>query len=178
MTNATGNIFIKNARRDFFRITGDRYNAMCARLEKKKIPRMPFDKNEFRFHLLTAMNQQYDGVLQCRYCNYYFNLSEIAVDHAIPLSRGGSTDLDNIEFPCKPCNARKGSLTPTEYLSLLAFLEKEIPLGRQDVLNRLEISVQLVIGARANAGVIGDLKKAGHWQAAQAARRKNASAKL
>lgn len=168
----TGSLFVKNAKSDFLRITGDRYGAMTTRLAKKNLPALSFDKDGFRYHILTAMNQQYDGVLKCRYCNYFFNLSEVAVDHAVPLSRGGSTELDNIEYPCKPCNNRKGSLTPTEYLSLLAFLEKEIPFGRQDVLNRLEISVQVAAGARANAIVINDLKKAGHWQAAQMARRK------
>lgn len=162
----TGSLFVRNAKSDFLRITGDRYGAMATRLAKRNLPALSFNKEDFRWHVLLAMNQQYDGVIQCRYCNFYFNLAEAGVDHAVPLSRGGSTDLDNIEFPCKVCNSRKGSLTPTEYLALLAFLEKEIPFGRQDVLNRLEISVQLVTSARANASVINDLKKSGAWQLA------------
>lgn len=167
----TGSLFVRNAKSDFLRITGDRFGAMATRLAKKNLPALSFDKDGFRYHILIAMNQQYDGVLKCRYCNYFFNLSEVAVDHAVPLSRGGSTELDNIEYPCKPCNNRKGSLTPTEYLMLLTFLEKEIPLGRQDILKRLEMSVSLAQGARSNSVVINDLKKAGHWQAAQKARR-------
>ena len=30
--------------------------------------------------------------------------------------------LDNLEYPCKPCNDRKGSMSPDEFLALLAFL--------------------------------------------------------
>lgn len=161
-----------DAKSDFLRISGQRYDAMKARLEKRNFPPLDFSKADFREHLLAAMNNSFDGVIKCRYCGYFFTLAQIAIDHAKPLSRGGGTELDNIEYPCKADNSRKGSLTPTEYLALLYFLEKDIPLGRQDVLNRLEISVQLVTSARANAGVIGDLKQAGYWQAALKARRK------
>lgn len=161
-----------NAKSEFLRITGQRFTAMCSRLKKKKLPPLSFQCSDFRAHVLAAMDNSYDGAIKCRYCNMYFTVAEIAVDHAYPLSRGGTTDLYNIEFPCKSCNNRKGSLTPTEYLALLHFLEIEIPLGRQDVLKRLETSVQLAAGARSNAGVIGDLKKSGHWKAAQQARRK------
>ena len=61
-------------------------------------------------------------------------------------------------------------MTPAEFLALLAFLET-IPLARIDVLKRLEQSVSLAAGARANAGVISDLKRFGTWQQAQAVRR-------
>lgn len=156
----------------FTRITGQRYTAMRVRLQKKGLPDLSFRALDLRAHLLQAMNNDYGGVIQCRYCRYFFGLADMNIDHAIPLSRGGSAGLDNLEYPCRPCNNRKGSLTPTEYLALLGFLETTIPLGRQDVLKRLEMSVQLAQGMRSNAGVIGDLKKAGHWKVAQQARRK------
>lgn len=166
----TGKLF--DAKQEFIRISGDRYDSMKARLAKKNLPPLPFDKTKFREDLLEVMGGSYDGVISCRYCKGYFTVGQIAIDHAKPLSRGGDIGIHNLEYICKPCNARKGSLTAMEYLALLQFLEKDIPLGRQDVLNRLEISVQLVTSARANAGVIGDLRKAGHWQTALKARRK------
>lgn len=170
MAKGTGQLF--NAKSEFLRISGQRFDAMVVRLDKKKLPALPFNKEGFRYHLLTAMNQQYDGIIKCRYCNYYYTLAEVAFDHAIPLSRDGSTGLDNIEFPCKRDNDIKGSMTPTEYLELLHFLETNLPLARQDILSRLSKAVSLAQGARSNAMVIGDLKKSGAWQAAQKARRK------
>jgi hypothetical protein len=169
-SKGTGQLF--NAKSDFLRISGQRFDAMKTRLEKKKLPPLLFDKEGFRGYLLAAMNNSYDGVIKCRYCNYYFTVAEIAVDHAVPLSRGGSTDLDNLEFPCKGCNDKKGSMTPTEFLALMCFLESDLPLARQDVLSRLAKANSLAQGARSNAIVIGDLKKSGHWQQAQSARRK------
>lgn len=162
-----------NSKSEFIRISGQRYDAMVVRLAKKSLPLLTFGKAEYRDHILAQMCNSYDGVLKCRYCNFYFTFQQVAIDHAIPLSRSGSTDVENLEFPCKGCNDIKGSMTPTEFLEFLRFLETKLPYARQDILNRLRISVQLAAGARGNAGVIGDLKKTGHWKAAQIARRKN-----
>lgn len=165
----TGALFQDEAKSRFTRLTGSRYDSLCVRLKKKRIP-VPFAKRDFREHVLSSIGGKYDGYIQCRYCREYLGIVEIAADHEIPLSRGGSAGLENIGFPCHPCNDRKGSLTPDEYLKLTAFLELEIPLGRQDVLSRLAKAVSLAQNARNSAGVIGDLKKSGAWQATQKAR--------
>ena len=145
-----GALFANKAKSGFLSLTGSRYDSMAARMEKKKLPPLPFTKAEFRAHVLAALGGHDDGAVRCRYCNAWFILEELAVDHAIPLSRGGSPGLDNLEYPCKSCNDRKGSMSPDEYLALLAFLET-IPLARIDVLKRLEQSVKLAAGARRNA---------------------------
>ncbi len=152
------------------RLTGSRYDGMDDRMERKGLSPLPFSKAQFRAHVLSALDGREDGYAQCRYCHAFCELGVLAVDHAMPLSRGGSPGLDNLELVCKPCNNRKGSMTPAEFLALLAFLET-IPLARIDVLKRLEQSVSLAAGARANAGVISDLKRFGTWQQAQAVRR-------
>ena len=36
-------------------------------------------------------------------------------DHKLPRSRGGGTDLANIEICCRRCKMEKGSLTPEEF---------------------------------------------------------------
>jgi hypothetical protein len=171
-----GALFQEDSHSVFMRITGSRYDGLCDRLEKKKLPPLTFSKVQFRAHVLAALGGREDGACKCRYCNFHFSLPDLAVDHANPLSRGGSTGLDNLEFPCKPCNNRKGSMSPGEYLSLLAFLET-IPLARIDVLKRLEQSVALAAGARGNAAVIHTLKQTGQWQAVQASRREKMKAK-
>jgi len=42
---------------------------------------------------------------RCRHCNTHKNLT---VDHIVPLSKGGTDDLDNLQTLCGPCNSRKG----------------------------------------------------------------------
>jgi hypothetical protein len=147
-------------------------------MKRKKLPPLPFTLEQFRQDVLSVMGGKVDGAVQCRYCHTHFALDGVAVDHAIPLSRRGSSDLTNLDYPCKPCNDKKGSLTHIEFTKLLEFLEKEIPLGRQDVLSRLEKAVKLASGAFANQGTISHLKKTGQWQAVQAARRAKKNSKL
>jgi len=172
----TGKLFQDEAHSTFIRLTGQRYDAMDTRMEKRGLRPLQFSKAQFRSHILEALNGQEDGVAKCRYCGYYFGIKDLAVDHAIPLSRGGSPGLDNLEYICRPDNNRKGSLNPTEYLALLEFLET-LPFARVDVLKRLEQSVQLAAGAAAIRGTVGELKKSGAWGATQAEMRARKKAK-
>lgn len=164
----TGSLFPQSAKTTFLTVTRQCYANMQARFKKKNLPELEFTKDQFREHVLAALNNHYDGFVKCRYCQFFFNISDIAADHAIPLSRGGGMGLDNLEYPCRADNDRKGGLTPTEYLALLGFLETQ-PFARIEVLKRLEQSVKLAAGAAATRGTIGELKKGGQWSAAQAA---------
>jgi len=164
----TGSLFPQSAKTTFLNVTRQCYAHMQERFKKKGLPELEFTKEQFRSHALAAFNNQFDGFVRCRYCLFFFTISEIAVDHAIPLSRGGGMGLDNLEYICKADNDRKGGLMPTEYLALLAFLETQ-PFARIEVLKRLEQSVKLAAGAAATRGTIGELKKGGQWSAAQAA---------
>ncbi len=166
----SGKLFKEDAHSVFIRITGSRYDNMDDRMERKGLPPLPFSKAQFRSHILAALGGTEDGFVKCRYCLSYFGLQDIATDHAMPLSRGGTQDLGNMEYICRPCNNRKGSMTPDEYLKLLSFLET-LPFARIDVLKRLELSVQLAAGQEATRGVVRDLKQSGAWKEAQVARR-------
>lgn len=154
-----GVLFAGNAKSDFLRISGQRYDGMRTRMEKKKLPPLQFTKEQFRAHILAVMGGNVDGALRCRYCRKFCALDEVAADHEMPLSRGGSSGLENLGFPCCACNARKGSMTPDEFLALLAFLDAYIPLARTDILKRLQQSIQLAAGARRNAVLIRDMRE-------------------
>jgi HNH endonuclease len=143
-----GILFPKLARTSFVDLTRSRYDNMCRRMEKKKLPPPPFDLEQFRADVTSVMGGNEDGVIVCRYCKRPFTLQETAVDHATPLSRGGSAGLENLDYPCRQCNNRKGSLTLDEYTALLVYLDTVHPLARQDVLSRLEKANALAAGAR------------------------------
>lgn len=42
---------------------------------------------------------------KCRICSTKQNIS---IDHKIPLSKGGSDELENLQLLCRSCNSRKG----------------------------------------------------------------------
>ena len=48
---------------------------------------------------------------KCRYCKSKENLT---IDHKIPLSRGGTDDLSNLQCLCKRCNQIKSSVRDDE----------------------------------------------------------------
>lgn len=54
-----------------------------------------------RFRILRR-----DG-FRCRYCGVVSAVALLAVDHVIPVSRGGTDDDDNLVAACIPCNAGK-----------------------------------------------------------------------
>ena len=176
----TGALFQEDARQAFTRITGQRFDSMMDRLVKKKLiepKRFPFTKDEFREDLLASMGGLVDGCVRCPYCGDYVSVAEIAADHAVPIDRGGSLGLANIEYIDHPCNNRKGKMLPEEYRALLCFLEEKLPMARIDILKRLEMSVKLAASIRSNAAVVSKLKDSGDWQRAQAARRLEKKAK-
>ena len=50
----------------------------------------------------------------CHWCGKQLTLQTATVDHVIPLSRGGSNGMDNVELACVKCNQDRGNRLPTE----------------------------------------------------------------
>jgi len=48
---------------------------------------------------------------KCMYCGAISNLT---IDHIIPISRGGKSNFENCTTSCQPCNNKKGKHTPSE----------------------------------------------------------------
>lgn len=57
--------------------------------------------------LVRAMRMRGDA-WECRQCK---STDSISVDHIRPLVRGGTNDLDNLQFLCRSCNSKKGDRT-------------------------------------------------------------------
>jgi RHS repeat-associated protein len=61
-----------------------------------------------------------DGRLRCQYCGNEVkegvgSPQSKEYDHVLPYSRGGGSDLDNINVSCRSCNRSKGAKTPEEW---------------------------------------------------------------
>jgi HNH endonuclease len=141
---STGILFPSQAKTAFTVLTKRKYEDMA----KRDVLPLPFTMAQFRDHVLEALGWHHDGAIRCRYCGAHYTLEEVAADHAIPLSRGGSSDLNNLELVCMADNSRKGSMRPEEYDKLVHFLEREIPFARMDVLLRLQMHSKLIAGKR------------------------------
>ena len=51
---------------------------------------------------------------KCRYCQAALR-ADAQVDHAIPLARGGTNDIENLDLICPRCNQEKDAKTPEKY---------------------------------------------------------------
>lgn len=80
---------------------------------------------------------------ECCYCAGRLTLSKLAVDHAVPVSRGGQFILGNLRVCCQSCNWRKGKLTAEEFAELSVFVTSRFPA---DVV--ADIWRRLVVGGR------------------------------
>lgn len=52
---------------------------------------------------------------RCKYCGVRLR-QRYAIDHVMPMSRGGANTPENIVAACIRCDKRKGSRTPEEWL--------------------------------------------------------------
>jgi len=65
-----------------------------------------------------AVIERADG--RCEYCQSMvdYTTETFTVEHVIPVSRGGSSELDNLAFSCSGCNGHKynktGALDPVD----------------------------------------------------------------
>lgn len=84
----------------------------------------------------------------CRYCLIPITILDCAIDHEIPLSRGGSAGLDNLIAICREDNQYKGKLLPGEFLQLRTFLQGFPDEARRDIEGRLKKAVKLAASAR------------------------------
>ena len=57
---------------------------------------------------------KFEGI--CQGCLISFPFRNLTIDHIIPVSRGGTDHLDNLQLLCGACNSAKGSGTNEEFL--------------------------------------------------------------
>lgn len=55
------------------------------------------------------------------------DISQLEADHIIPLSRGGRTEMSNLQTLCRDCNRKKGTKVPEDKVEEAKKLQKVLP---------------------------------------------------
>lgn len=74
---------------------------------------------------------------KCKYCEKILTIKNFVVDHILPVSKGGHSNLDNLQLICKTSNSMKGSLTEDDFFILLDWLQTVSEELRKDISIRL-----------------------------------------
>lgn len=59
-----------------------------------------------------------------RYAVSLSNLRKMTIDHIMPLSRGGTNDIKNLQLACKRCNSMKSNMTMDDMMGQISEILK------------------------------------------------------
>lgn len=65
--------------------------------------------DEDKAELLSKQTPDVKGLYECDECHQHFTAEELTVDHIVPWSKGGRTELSNAQLLCRACNSRKSN---------------------------------------------------------------------
>jgi 5-methylcytosine-specific restriction endonuclease McrA len=71
---------------------------------------LPFSAQEYAAKVYEAIAKG------CSYCRSRLSFKTFSSDHIVPVSRGGSWELSNIEIVCYTCNKRKSHRNLADFL--------------------------------------------------------------
>jgi 5-methylcytosine-specific restriction endonuclease McrA len=78
----------------------------------------------------------------CKYCGKQLTMNTMALDHIIPISKGGSSNIGNLQIICRTSNGMKGSLDEAYFYMLLEWLQTVPEDMRKDISIRLSRGVR------------------------------------
>lgn len=89
---------------------GDKWRCFYCRKEFVPTGVRNGTKPYYTDHALTGRFLSYDGgAAQPEYAIAPRYSDRPSIDHVIPVTKGGTNDLDNLVFACFQCNGRKGN---------------------------------------------------------------------
>lgn len=53
--------------------------------------------------------ERYGYESRCFWCGKLLPIEQLTLDHLLPISRGGSNNLENLRLACLPCNQGRGN---------------------------------------------------------------------
>lgn len=61
---------------------------------------------------------------KCSICGKPVKFKKMTIDHIMPLSRGGTNDIKNLQLACKRCNSMKSNMTMDDMMGQISEILK------------------------------------------------------
>ena len=88
---------------------------------------MMVERKVFSMEMRNNVYEKTKG--KCALCGKFVRFDLFTIDHIIPLAKGGTNDIENLQCTCKHCNAMKQDLSEKEFLDkmikILAYQSKK-----------------------------------------------------
>ena len=68
------------------------------------------------WHRFNGTQFEGEKFSKCFYCQIVFRLFDMTIDHVMPRSRGGKSNMKNYVLACRTCNGAKANMTLDEFL--------------------------------------------------------------
>lgn len=74
-----------------------------------RLQRRKTRKQQLRINFKIKKTLSKDKLIHiCCYCKQVFLIDNLTVEHIVPISWGGSNELNNVTLACAPCNQQRG----------------------------------------------------------------------
>lgn len=107
----------KAATRVWCRANPEKAAAINTKNQHKRRARKALSEDNYTLAQIRSLREAIGG--KCALCRLK---GRMTVDHIVPLARGGSNGIRNIQFLCKPCNSKKQDKDPIDFAQQLGML--------------------------------------------------------
>ena len=87
---------------------------------------MMVERKVFSMEMRNNVYEKTKG--KCALCGKFVRFDLFTIDHIIPLAKGGTNDIENLQCTCKHCNAMKQDFSEKEFLDkmikILSFINQ------------------------------------------------------
>lgn len=132
-TQRAGSIHKRNLRK-----FGQRMYDRCTQWKNSLVSRSKKHGVECKVTLdeLRELMYAFYGI-PCKYCGKRMDIHTLVLDHIVPISKGGTSNIDNLQIICKTSNGMKGSLDEKQFKMLLDWLKTVPDEVAKDIRTRL-----------------------------------------
>lgn len=73
---------------------------------------------QFKTDIRKLVYRKTEG--HCALCGNFVDYEDYTIDHIVPLSKGGTNDINNLQCACKVCNNIKTDILPDEFMDKIS----------------------------------------------------------